>query len=288
MNKKVLFTRFLVIFLFIAITVSGIFTAKLLSSERLGNSELDNIASNEIVNVLIMGLDGGPRTDTLMIVSLNNKTQKINILSIPRDTRVQINGKFDKINHAMGYKDHEKASIRAVKNLTGLPIHYYAVISNKVFREIVDVFDGVDIDVQQNMDYDDGSQDLHIHLKKGYQHLDGAKAEQFVRFRRYPMGDIARTEVQQKFVKEFIKQKLKIEYINKLPQLFGTLKENVKTNITLMDITKYVGVLKKISANTSGNINTFEVPGNFETINHICYYRYNAEELKEMIQKNFV
>jgi len=228
-----------------------------------------------------MGLDNGPRTDTLILFSLNTETHQIKILSIPRDTRVKIKDKYDKINHAMGYPEGEKMSIKTVKELTGLPIHYYFVINTATFCEIVDLFGGIDIEVPQNIRYPG---DPARNLDKGFQHLDGIHAEYFVRFRGYPMGDIQRVRTQQYFIKEFLKQKLNFENIDKLPQLYETLRKNIKTNFTAADLIKYIGILKKIDMS---QVKMFEVPGDFLTLNHISYYQYDQKKLKEIIDQNF-
>jgi len=96
---------------------------------------------------------------------------------------VKVNGKYMKINALIG-KGGEKMVIDMVEDITGLPVDYYVTLNFKGFREIVDTLGGVEINVPFDMDYDDPYQNLHIHLKKGKQVLDGKKAEQFVRYRK--------------------------------------------------------------------------------------------------------
>ena len=103
-------------------------------------------------------------------------------MSIPRDTRVLIDNKYRKINFAYPYGGIELAA-GTVSELLDVNIKYYIFVDTFAFRIIVDLLGGVDIDVPVNLDYDDPTQDLHIHLKKGLQHLDGEHAEQYVRFR---------------------------------------------------------------------------------------------------------
>ena len=155
---------------------------------------LDPVVPSSKYNVLLMGTDAsGNLTDVMMIYQIDPQNKMVNVLSIPRDTRIYYNKRVDKINaphsygqqktDAGGAKRGDEYAIRAVKALTGIPIHHYVCINFAAFRQIIDAIDGFDFDVPQDMDYDDDWQDLHIHLKKGFQHLDGDKAEQLVRFR---------------------------------------------------------------------------------------------------------
>ena len=121
-----------------------------------------------------------------------------------------------------------QGSVEAVTRLTGIPINYYVEFGFEAFRDTIDALGGVYYDVPQNMNYDDPAQDLHIHLTKGYQLLDGDKSEQLVRFRRYPEGDIKRVEVQLNFIKTVAEQKMNSAIITKLPELYKALSKNIK------------------------------------------------------------
>ena len=129
------------------------------------------------------------------------------MLSIPRDTRMYIGSKYQKINAAYAMRTKEgkikgpNGTIDAVTRLTGIPINYYVEFSFDAFRETIDALDGVDFYVPQRMVYRDPEQGLYINLSKGQQLLDGDKAEQLVRFRQYPEGDIKRVQVQQDFIR---------------------------------------------------------------------------------------
>src|SRR5690606_33450199 len=128
------------------------------------------------------GLEGGARTDTMILFSWDKQTGTIGALSIPRDTRVQIPGRrgYDRVNaaHAIGGPE---LAVRTVEQLTGVDVDYYVRLDFEGFQRIVDTLGGVVIDVERAMHYSDSAQGLYIDLKPGIQLLDGAQALQYVR-----------------------------------------------------------------------------------------------------------
>ncbi len=200
-------------------------------------------------NVLLMGVDaGGSLTDVIMIYQIDPANERVNVLSVPRDTKVTYNGRAEKINAVHSYgrqrKDPEggdrsdEFAINIVRDLTGIPIHHYMCINTAAFRGIIDALDGFDYEVTRNMDYDDRYQNLHIHLTKGRQHIDGDSAEQLVRFRRYPNGDIDRVKIQQSVLRTLAEQKINSEYIEKIPEIFKLIDGNISTDLTPVSTAK--------------------------------------------------
>lgn len=243
------------------------------------------------INVLVLGVDkDGLRTDTMIVANYDLDTNTVKLLSIPRDTRMYIGNKYQKINAAHALSQNGKikgvqGSIEAVTRLTAIPINYYVEFSFNAFRNTIDALGGIDFDVPQNMNYEDPVQDLYIHLKKGYQHLDGDKAEQLVRFRRYPMGDLGRVEMQQAFIKALAEQKLNMGIVDKLPDLYNVLKEDITTNFTLLDMTKYANNLKELSTE---NITMFQLPGNFSGGEYAAsYWIADMDQVKTLIETEF-
>lgn len=244
------------------------------------------------VNVLLLGVDKeGLRTDTIVVVSCDMDDNTINMLSIPRDTRMYIGSKYQKINaaHAISKKNGKIAgpegTIEAVTRLTGIPINYYVEFSFEAFRETIDALGGVYFDVPQNMNYEDPAQGLYIHLTKGYQLLDGDKAEQLVRFRRYPEGDIKRVSVQQDFIKAVADQKLNASIIGKLPELYKSLTKNVKTNFSLFDVKKYASALLNLNLE---NMTTYQLPGNYSGNQYnASYWIANMKETRVLVETVF-
>ncbi|MBE7016380.1 MAG: hypothetical protein E7417_06170 [Ruminococcaceae bacterium] len=281
-----------IILAFVVVIGIGSFVTEFPEFEQYENADVVEIdKSTGKVNALLVGVDrGGSLTDTIMVASYDLDKNQINILSVPRDTRMYIGSKYQKINsaHAIsknGKKKGINGTIEAVTRLTGIPINYYVEFTFSAFRDTIDALGGVEFDVPQNMNYDDSSQNLHIHLKKGLQTLDGEKAEQFVRFRRYPMGDIDRVAAQQAFVKAVAEQKLNASIIGKLPDLYKALQKNLITNISLGDITKYLPNLKDLSAE---NVYMHSVPGVSNGTDYgASYWIPNMSELAYLIENTF-
>ena len=156
----------------------------------VGHDEYTKKDLNEF-RCLVLGIstdeEGALLTDTIMVASYNPNTQKATLLSIPRDTYTGKNPKkataYQKINSIYSRNEDPQDVLDAVNEITGLDLQYYVIIKTEGFIELVDAIGGVTFNVPIDMDYDDTSQDLHIHLKAGEQKLDGDKAEQLVRFR---------------------------------------------------------------------------------------------------------
>lgn len=208
--------------------------------------------------VLILGISTDQEnvdlTDTIMVASYNPNTQKATLLSIPRDTYT---GKtpakataYEKINALYSRKHRPDETLAAVNEITGLNIEYYVVVKTEALIKLVDVIGGVTFDVPIDMNYDDPSQDLHIHLKAGEQLLDGDKAEQLVRFRHntngtsypeeYGDNDIGRMRTQREFIKQVVKQTAKPENIFKIGEILDVAKEYVITNIDFKVAKDYI------------------------------------------------
>ncbi len=247
--------------------------------------------------VLLMGVDAkdvkkskGTRTDTMMLVKVNFDNGEVKLLSIPRDTRVLVKGKEDKINHAHAYGGAD-LSIRTVREFLDIDLDYYVKVDYKAIMAVVDAIGGVVIDVPRNMVYSDPTADppLNINLKKGVQELDGQKAHDFLRWRKNNAltsgyGDIGRIESQQMFVKELVKQTLKPKNIFKLPELIETYYDYVETNVPLNVILK--GALSANKIDTE-NMESTTVPGEGKRIEKLDYWIYNRDETSMIVEDMF-
>jgi len=174
--------------------------------------ELLDVAFNKIekINVALLGVDERKtdpgRSDTIIIISLDVKNKKVNILSIPRDTRVYIQDHgFTKINHAYAYGG-VPLSLKTLESFLNIPIHYYVKVNFQQFEKFIDAIGGVDIEVERRMYYRDKTDKFLVDLTPGVHHLNGREALGYVRFRHDPMGDLARVERQQKFLMALFKQ----------------------------------------------------------------------------------
>lgn len=210
----------------------------------------DDQLPNGRMNLLVLGVDARKgetvtRSDTIMFVSAEPRQKRVSILSIPRDTRVEIPGHgWDKINAATALGGPELAQ-KTVSQLLDVPIDYYVLTNFEGFKRLVDILGGVTIDVEQDMRHREGD-GYAIDLKKGVQRLDGEKALQYVRYRGYAMGDITRTEKQQKFLKALAQELVRSRNITKLPKLVPQLRECVDTNMSLREMMRWAGVARKM------------------------------------------
>lgn len=242
------------------------------------------------INVMILATDkGGLLTDTIMLASCDSDRKVINIISFPRDTRVKVGKGYQKLNavYALGEegKRHEN-TLKYIRELTGLPIHYYVVVRPDGFRKIIDTLGGVWIDVPIRMYYTDPDQGLYIDLQPGYQLLDGAKAEQFTRFRSgYANADLGRIEAQQNFVKALCEQKLKPEYFLKAGEIFQQVEQMVDTNFTVADVPVFLNIFQSLRGD---GIRTFDMPMRTQMINGASYVICNVEETKKLIDTEFL
>ena len=186
------------------------------------------------VNLLLIGVDsneGSHRSDTIAFVSINLEAKTIKLLSLPRDTRVQITDHgWQKLNHAYAYGG-VKLLQETVINYLGLPIHYYAVVNYDSFPRIVDLLGGLEINVDKRLYYVDRAGGLYIDIPKGPQRLDGTKALHYVRFRNDALGDIGRVKRQQVFMHALLEKIYSPEILPKLPQLVREAIAMIETNL---------------------------------------------------------
>lgn len=238
------------------------------------------------VNVLALGLDDTKdvqRSDTIMVMHLDFKHQRIGVLSIPRDTRVNIPGVgYSKINHAFA-RGGEELSRETVSQFLGVPIEYYIVLRLKGLESVVDELGGVMIDVKKDMYYQDQSGDLHIDLKKGSQNLDGKQAMEYLRFRHDKDADIGRIERQQGFVQAVSNQLFRSRQVFIIPNLVQKLRRNFETNLSFTQIIGLASQCRK--AFRDGRIETSTVPGVPVLIDGLSYWQADMGATDKIVQK---
>ena len=235
-------------------------------------------------------------TDTIMVCAYNPKSNQLSIMSIPRDTYTGKNknnaSASEKINTLYGKSP--ESLISKINEITGLNIKYYLNIDTKGLRELVDAVGGIYYDVPINMDYDDDSQNLHIHLKAGKQLLNGDKAEQLVRFRHnndgtsYPASygdnDLGRMRTQREFIKELIKQVRSKHLLVNLGKYINIAKENVETNLDVDKMKHYVPYLVDFNLE---NLDSCTLPGEPEKCNGVWLFIPNKTKAKSMVNEKF-
>ncbi|MCJ8011737.1 LCP family protein [Paenibacillus sp. KQZ6P-2] len=216
----------------------------------------------EPVNILIMGVDARglkegeiPRSDSMMVASIDPVKKKINLFSILRDTYTDIpeHGK-DRINTAITHGP--KTAMKAVSDLLGIPIQYYVYTDFQGFIKLVDAVGGVDYYVEKDMYYPSAA-DNHqydIDLKKGMQHLDGKEALQYVRFRHDATSDFTRTERQRDFAMTVAKKMQSTTNIMNLPDILNSVSPYIDTNMSVDDMWKLASVAYKCKMGSSEQI----------------------------------
>ncbi|MBP1992290.1 LCP family protein [Paenibacillus eucommiae] len=201
------------------------------------------------VNILLLGgdtrgLDSNdlPRSDSLMVASIDPVSKKAHLFSILRDTYVKIPGSGqDRINAAIAIGGPNLA-MKTVSDLLGIPVQYYVYTDFEGFIALIDAINGIELDVEKNMKYSD-SADGHVYdidLKKGVQHLTGKTALQYVRFRHDALSDYSRTERQRKFLTAVAEKMQTTSSILKLPKILNAIDPYIKTNLSVTDMLKLV------------------------------------------------
>ena len=268
-------------------------------SSNLNSDELEEIKKEgKSCNILVMGVDIGTpgatnasnrtRTDTMILAHYNAEDEKISLVSIPRDILIKINGKNQKINaaHAIG---GVKYAVDAVEKLLDIEIDYYSKIDYEGFRQVIDAIGGIEMDITRNMNYDDPSQNLSIHFKKGTTvQLDGKKAEEFFRWRQnndgsgLADGDLGRIENQHIFIAKVMDKVKSPIILIKIPSILSAIQKNVEVNMDADEIINYGRIFTSIGRD---NLSMYTINGDSKNIGGISYEVYDESQNKEILSK---
>lgn len=234
------------------------------------------------LTLLLMGVDRrgqeAARADTIIVAFIDMNTKKVSLLSIPRDTYVDIPGHGStKINHAHAYGGPE-LMMETVSDFLGVPVSKYVELDFEGFIDMVDILGGVTIDVEERMYRP--SEGINLRPGEG-QFLDGDKALQFVRYRG-KMGDIGRIENQQLFLKALADQAISLGTVVKLPSLISEVRESTNTNLSLKQM---LGLAKIAKDASTGQLNTATLPGEAVYINGVSYWQPYEEETSQLIDE---
>jgi polyisoprenyl-teichoic acid--peptidoglycan teichoic acid transferase len=247
-----------------------------------GNQK-EKIEQKKPLNILLMGVDERAgdkgRSDSLILMQLNPENDSMTMLSIPRDTRVEIagRGKMDKINHSYAFGG-TKMTVETVENFLDLKLDYYIKVNMEALSEIVDAIGG--ITVNNNLTWsDEGYYKKGYVYKKGEITLDGPKTLGYVRMRHLDNnGDFGRQARQRQVINAIVDKGASVSSINKIDNILEVLGDRVKTNMTfaeMKDIQKgYIGARK--------NKKTLELKGSGSKIDGVYYWVPNEESLKEI------
>jgi LCP family protein required for cell wall assembly len=209
--------------------------------------ELTEVFHTTQTHVLLLGLDHVPgrkgeapdhRSDSIIVAGTDFNTHQIRLVSIPRDSWVPhyLNGEMIDAHQKLGHTYAEggvQCTKETVEQLLGVPIDHYVTINFDGFQKVIDAIGGIDINVDEKMDYDDNWGHLHIHLQPGLQHMDGETAMGYARFRHDLTGDIGRMSRQQIVLKTMLEKMRDPSNLPRLPQLFQIFQQNVDTDLSM-------------------------------------------------------
>ena len=290
-KKKSIWPYVIVGFLifFISIALGIFYASKSLLDKSSEPEEVELLTAKDKATIMIMGVDERAddvgRSDTLMVATIDPKRNEVALLSIPRDTRVNIpRYGYDKINAAYALGG-AKLTESTVEQFLGINIDHYIIINTKAFVKIIDALGGVDIVIDQRMYYEDPWDDdggLVIDLRPGEQHMDGKTAVTYVRYRDEE-GDIGRVHRQQKFMKACFDALVSPRVIPRLPAVISEVMDSVKTNLSLRQLLEFAGTLKEAHNN---GLKTEMVPGRPMYIDDISYWIADLGALRRSTAKS--
>ena len=235
------------------------------------------------VNVLLVGLDdleGVSRSDSLALAVFDGGNKSVRMLSIPRDSRVQIPKRgWQKINHAYAYGGIELLK-ETVKNFLGVEIDYFLLLGFQSFPRVIDLLGGIDIEVEKKLVYKDRSQKLFINIPKGQQRMNGKTALEYVRFRHDPLGDIGRVQRQQKFISVVMEKLKSPSVIPKIPSLVGELLSSVNTDLPLMETLRLAQFANSLP---SERVKLLMAPGKAAYVENLSYWLVDLPAAKKWL-----
>ena len=250
----------------------------------------DDVRNTDCYTFVIAAYDQiGASTDTILVGRMDVKEGTLNVVSIPRDTLVNVSWGVKKVNTVMVYEENDpERFISHLSSILGFNVDCYAFVDIKAVEKMVDAIGGVYYEVPRAMDYDDPTQDLHIHIPAGYQWLGGEEAVQVLRFRvgndntGYATGDLGRIGTQHDFLMSIASQMLSVGNIPNLTKAIDIFEEYVTTNLSANNIAFFVREFLKLD---SENIRFGMVPGEAIGIRSGSYYEINVVEWTEMINE---
>lgn len=228
-------------------------------AQQITQSAAQSAFGSHKLNLLLLGYqeDEG-NSDTILVAHLDIDRRTATLVSIPRDSWVAIPGHgHDKVNAAIGYGG-PALSAKVVSRLIGAPIDGTIALRPQDAQQIVDAMGGLNVNVDESMDYDDNAGDLHIHLHKGEQYLTGAQVLEYIRFRHDAASDWGRVRRQQQVLKDMLDQMSAPRQWAKLPHLLTLASKDIKTNLTQAQLAAMLQIYRGVP---DDNVRTFTMPG---------------------------
>lgn len=298
-RRKKIIVSIVVVVLISALTYAGFVGAKLYQTMNkiqdddfaaendveLEKNENDDVVMVEklvrdgnTISILIAGVDTehgqfAGRSDVLMVAAIDLDNGESTLVSIPRDTYVEIAGKYeyDKINHAFAISP--ETSMKTVENYLDIPIDHYVAVNFTGFEQFIDFLGGIEIDVERTIYHN-----LHperVYLYPGVQRVNGSNALQYVRFRNDGEGDFGRNRRQQQVVKAVLDQTMSLRTVTGITEVLDIVGDNVRTS---MDIQTMIRLATNLSSLTGDNVETLRLTGEGMNIDGIYYVDVLEEE----------
>ncbi|WP_106496299.1 LCP family glycopolymer transferase [Lentibacillus sp. Marseille-P4043] len=235
------------------------------------------------LNILLLGVDKRPgdsgRSDALMVLSLDPKQNKMQLISIPRDTRTEIVGKgtVDKINHAYAFGGTDM-SIATVENLLDVELDYYVEMNMDGLTEMVDAVGGITVNNKLDW-YDEGYYKKGYHYSQGEISLNGPKTMGYVRMRHLdPNGDFGRTKRQRQVIQAIVDKGASVASVTKIDNMIDVLGNNMETNLDFDDMKNLLLNYKDVRNNAV----SYMMKGNGTKIGGIYYLQVPDEEIEKV------
>ena len=289
-------SRALAYTLALIVALPGIYAAHSLYATQalLGNSKVfagaekhnlapgvDPWANRERVNIMLLGQDAGPdrtgtRPDTIMVASIDTKTGRTALFSIPRNLQYVRFPKgtapaeefpegftyFGKdqnlINAVWSWAEGVRpdlfpgdkspgltATTMAVEETLGLKVDYYAMVNLQGFADLVDAIGGVDIEVERDIPIGGGAAKVEGYVKKGWQHLDGFHALWYARS-RHNSNDFDRNCRQQRMVRTVVEEANVSTLALNIPKVIGATERNIETDIPISQVEAFADLAQRI------------------------------------------
>lgn len=251
-------------------------------------SDLDDLPASKRnlgYHALVNSFDG--LTDTMLLLRFDPETRKVALLSIPRDTRVEVPGYgINKVNAANALGGPALSARTVSELLDGVGIDRYVTINVQGVQALVDALGGVTVHVPKDMKYQDDSQHLYVNLKAGKQHLNGDQALQLLRFRNDELGDIGRVQRQQMVMRALSEQALNPTTVARLPKILSVIKSYIDTNLTVEELVALVGFATEVDRS---QMQMLIVPGDYGDIGTYgtSYWLPQANRISAIMAKHF-
>lgn len=225
---------------------------------RLNRGQSEDEKFSGYTNILVVGLDEGADSsgvestfaDALIFFSMENMTGDVRVVNIPGNTLVPYpSGVTGRINGLYGLGG-PSLLVQTVHQLLGVSIHHYIVIDPAALAEFVEILGGVELYVEDEMNYEDAESGLSIHIPKGYQLVNGDTAQKYLRYRGSELGDIGRLYRQQRFIKALYEKSFTVDTVSKIPEIAKLFDEKIQSSAEIFDTARLTKLVKSFNANS--------------------------------------